>query len=250
MVGRLAAYHQGLFEWHCRTFFRFDRHLSRDELGYLALCFELADAFEERPAGGQENLSYYTYSHRVAGADVNSSRIAYGSMAHAARAAQAAAPVLAAREVAVDGFFFGSPHSTFYGLGWDVLAGHFKVYFHVAPLEALPQERLRALGRVDGGGLRPEGLVSFTYQGGALVEEKVYVYPESPQSLPPGSHHLALMRTSHRGEVAQYDVDDAGAWLDRLNEAGRHIVQAYRGIGEPLDTIAYVDRDHFTLYFP
>lgn len=244
-------YHRRLFEWHQETFGRYD--LAPEEREYLETCFALAEGYEQRADSGYSQYSYYSYSHRVEGSRVNSSRLAYGLLSHASETLAAAVPVLEFRGARVDPFFTRSRHSTFYGLGWDLEEGHFKVYFLVDAAEHLPMASLVRLARI-GGEHRPEVLVSLTFLEGNLFEEKVYRYPvESPgtlTSLPAGSSGRALMSTSRRGVVPQYDVGDPLHWLERLNEQGRAIVTAYASIGETLDTVAWSDPHHFTLYFP
>jgi hypothetical protein len=142
-----------------------------------------------------------------------------------------------------------APGVTFYGLGWDLLAGQFKVYFHARQLEALAGSPVGSLipSEIP---RRSEGLVSFTVSQRQLYEQKVYVYPAAQQGGPGGILHRAVMSTSRRGLVPQYDVSDPAVWMPRLNAVGRRIVQRYADADEALDTIAYTDADHFTLYFP
>lgn len=239
--GPLVNYHRFLFQWHSRHFFRFRAHLSKIEMAYLEGCFALANSFHEVSETGYEDFSYYSYSHRVAGAAVNSSRLAYGSVEHPEEAWEAARPVLAERGLILPDYFH--EQARFYGLGWDVLEEQFKVYFRVTRLGELPVE-LRPL--VEGYDLAehlPEGLASYTYQGGELKERKVYLYPKQDSQ-------GALMLTDKRGAVLQSDVSAPGLWSERLSEVGQRILKLYAERGEDLDTIAFVDRDHYTMYFP
>jgi len=235
----LVHYHRHLFQWHCRKFFRFRRHLSVLEKDYLERCFELAESFSEVSETGYSHFSYYSYSHRVAGTAVNSSRLAYGSVSRPAEAWEAARPVLHERGLTVPAFFLESPVARFYGLGWDILERQFKVYFRVVRLAELPAELLALAGTLEG--KRAEGLVSYTYTEGVLSESKVYLYPADREG-------EAEMVTSERGTVPQYDVGVRADW--DLNAEGQRILKLYQELGEPLDTIAYTDRDHFTVYFP
>lgn len=236
----VVHYHRHLFQWHCRNFFKFRRHLSPCEKDYLESCFALADGYSEVSETGYSHFSYYSYSHRVAGTAVNSSRLAYGSVTRPAQAWEAAVPVLEERGVVVPEFFLRSDVSRFYGLGWDILERQFKVYFRVVKMAALPSELLGLAGSLEG--QREEGLVSYTYTDGALSESKVYLYPLDRVG-------EARMVTSERGTVLQHDLGGANVTLD-LNEEGVRILKTYRELGEPLDTIAWSDRDHFTVYFP
>lgn len=215
----------------------------RAELDYLEACFALARDFQEISDSGFDRFSYYTYSHRVDGDAVNSSRLAYGSVQNPGPALVAAGPVLAARGLAIPGFYLENPDSHFYGLGWDFLEEQFKVYFRVTRLGELPETEARLIEGIVLQEHRPEGLVSFTYTRNQLSESKVYVYPLAEP--------VARMRTDRRGEVQQVDVQAGGAdWLSRLSLPGQRILRLYAERRENLDTIAFEDREHYTLYFP
>lgn len=247
MAGALLHYHRRLFQWHCRQFFRFRRHLSEAEKAYLEVCFELPDDYEEISETGYQHFSYYTYSHRVDGEKVNSSRLAYGSVIHPQPAMQAALPVLAERAIEP----ISDPICRFYGLGWDIDAGQFKVYYRCPDMVRLPDSLHDLTAPYDLGNYRSEGLISFTYQGqNQLCERKVYLYPLDGSDLPSGASGQAAMLTDARGNVPQYDVEESASWEHRLNPTGQQILRLYRSLGEELDTIAYQDPDHFTLYFP
>ena len=58
------------------------------------------------------------------------------------------------------------------------------------------------------------------------------------------------MITDRRGEVSQEDLDPKKAAQHTYNETGTKIIEAYKEIGEKLDTVAYQSSDQFTLYFP
>lgn len=249
-MSQLLNYHRYLFQWHCRKFFRFRRHLSEAEKAYLETCFALATSFREVSDSGYEHFSYYSYSHRVQGEQVNSSRMAYGSVASPEPALQAALPVLRERSLELDPYFLESSHSKFYGLGWDIQEDQFKVYFRVRPVQELPEN----LGHLLEGYLlddhREEGLVSFTYTRNRLSESKIYLYPKSSLNLPAGAQGQASMLSDQRGLVKQYDLSQPDQWAERLNSPGQRILQLYRELDEELDTIQYQDEENYTLYFP
>lgn len=249
-MSQLLSYHRALFQWHCRKFFRFRRHLSQLEKDYLEHCFALADSFREVSDSGYEHFSYYSYSHRVQGEQVNSSRLAYGSVLHPAAALQAALPVMKERQLQLDAYFLESPQSKFYGLGWDVLENQFKVYFRVQPIQQLPNNLAHLLHGYEPQDHRDEGLVSFTYTQNQLSESKVYLYPKNSLNLPPGAQGQASMVSDRRGLVKQYDLSQPDQWAQRLSPPGQKIVQLYLELDEGLDTIQWEDEQNYTLYFP
>ena len=249
-MSQLLNYHRYLFQWHCRKFFRFRRYLSEAEKAYLEVCFALPQSFQEVSDTGYEHFSYYSYSHRVQGEKVNSSRLAYGSVANPAPALQAALPVLQERCLETDAYFLDTTHSKFYGLGWDILEEQFKVYFRVLNVATLPQQLTHLLQGYELEDHRAEGLVSFTYTRNQLSESKIYLYPKSSLNLPPGAQGQASMLSDQRGLVKQYDLSQPEEWAARLSPAGQKILQLYRELDEDLDTIQYQDEENYTLCFP
>ena len=239
----MQSYHRSLFQWHCRHFFRFRRYLSELEKAYLEVCFELPDDFCEISPHGYSGFSYYTYSHRVDGNEVNSSRLAYGSILHSEQAWLAARPVVEERGLQLPEFWSDSSFCHFYGLGWDVQEEQFKVYFRCSDLTRLPAEEQ---GLTQGRLLKDhlsEGLLSWTWTRGEVSEKKVYLYPRARLG-------QATLLSDSRGEVCQQDVEHLGRWWNRLSVPGQQILARYRELNEELDTIAFQDREHYTLYFP
>lgn len=256
---RLVKMHKDLFHWHCETFFPFDQHMSANELAYLDHCFSLSELYPDMPHDtGYEEYSYFTYSHRVKGTRVNSSRMAYGSLPFPAESLASALPILDEQGLLplLDNYFLHSDNSLFYGIGWDFEAGQRKLYFRVLDLAQLPQSQLTELMEqgIPAAERRKEGLVSFTYVEGALYEEKVYTYPH-PETDPmkdlfPGTKGRVVMASSLRGALTQYDVAQPSIWKQRMNETGHAIVAKYAQKGHALDTITMMDQDDYTLYFP
>jgi hypothetical protein len=255
MRPRVAKIHRRFFQWYCQTFYPLRDNLSQTEWEYLEACFQTAETFCEIPSSSSyEEYSYYTYSHRVNGEQVNSSRFAYGTVVNSQKVLPYSLAVIAERELSIDPYFIEDPNSLFYGLGWDFEAGHFKVYFRILDLEQLPHPSLHKLLENIPAERRCEGLVSFTYLGKAVIEEKIYAYPlpclESSGELFPGTKGRTFMATSTRGIITQYDVSTTKLWKQRLNPTGQAIIEKYAKQGYTLDTIAIQDPDNFTLYFP
>lgn len=254
LKNKVQNFHHELFQWHSETFFPFEQKMSAREKQYLDTCFSLAETFLEVPESGYAEFSYYSYSHRIQGDVVNSSRLAYGSVIHHEKALESALPVIEERNVPLDPYFLKDPQSLFYGLGWDFLANHFKIYFRVLDLDQLPQASFQALLEETLPNRRSEGLVSFTFIDQELHEQKVYVYPNLEvgkyDDIFPGTKGRVLMSTSKRGTITQYDVSETKRWSGRVNPRGIQVLKAYAQKGYALDTIALKDKDNFTIYFP
>ena len=253
MNERFERFHKFFFTWHCRNYFNFGQAMSKAERAFIETCFSLAHEEENHDWGEGPHYSYYTYSHRVKGESINSSRLAYGAVAKPEVIVPLAKEIIDERQVEIEPYFFEDDNSKFYLLGWDFEAGHFKVYFRIADLSKLPQQELQELLGKCEHERYDEGLVSFTYvaddedDSSKLHESKVYVYLKS-KNLPPGAYAEAHMITSERGVVPQYDVSED--WRDRLNPTGQHLLDRYEALRQRLDTIAYQDEDNFTIYFP
>lgn len=247
MAGRLSNYHAGLFRWHCLHFFDFESALSKEEHKYLRKCWSLCQSYQEISEGGYRHFSYYTYSHRIQGTSVNSSRLAYGSVSHPTPAFRAAGRVLKHRGIELPDSL--TRQTKFYGLGWDIEKEQFKVYFRALSWPSLDRSFLELAGDQEPGRHREEALLSVTFSGTEMVEKKLYLYPLE-HLLPDGLQGFARMFTDRRGEVSQEDLDPRKVGAHEYNETGRKIIEAYEEIGETLDTVAYRNSEEFTLYFP
>ena len=246
----MSMYHRELFDWHCVNFFDFREALGIRDLRYLKRCFRLPKSYQEVTESGYEHFSFYTYSHRVLGHKVNSSRIAYGSVTYHEEAWMLAKPVLRNRAIKLpDGLVEGN---CFYGLGWDVEAEQFKVYFRSVDWRTLPPAFEDLVEGYDYAEHLTDALLSLTFEGTEIVERKVYLYPKGVDDSPAGISGLARMITDRRGEVRQDNVEPNTEIPYELNALGQKIVALYKEAyeQEDLDTIAYKNKDDFTLYFP
>lgn len=251
MKEKVSQYHRMLFRWHCRNFYPFRKSMSRAERDYLSACFEMLDDYREVSETGFDRFSSFSYSHRVQGDRVNSSRLAFGSVEHPEKAFEAATPVLDERGIELpDSFAGGSELCRFGGIGWDFEDDQFKLYFRWLDLARLPQELASLVSDIDLSEHHPEGLVSFTYVKGQAAESKVYLYPKEGKELPEGVVGEAWMVTDKRGLVHQYDLYYPSNFTRNLNRVGMEIVDKYLKRGQTLDTINYEDENNFTLYFP
>lgn len=247
---KVGLFHRMLFRWHCRNFYPFKKNMTSAERKYLKACFEMFDDFQEVSETGFKKFSSFSYSHRVQGERVNSSRIAYGSVENPEAAQKAAEPVLKQRGIVLPPEVVGSRNARFGGLGWDIEERQFKVYFRWLGLDALPGELAELVKDIELEEHRPECLISYTYVDNQLDESKVYLYPQVERELPEGVANETWMVTSKRGLVHQYDLYYPSNWGGKLNKAGRDIIAKYRTRQQTLDTINYTDENDFTLYFP
>ena len=247
---KVGLFHRMLFRWHCRNFYPFKKRMTSTERRYLKVCFELFDDFQEVSETGFKKFSSFSYSHRVQGEQVNSSRIAYGSVENPEAAQEAAAPVLKERGIVLPSDVVDSENARFGGLGWDIEENQFKVYFRWLGLGALPGELTDLVKDINLEEHRQGCLISYTFLDDTLEESKVYLYPQVERELPEGVANETWMVTSKRGLVHQYDLYYPSNWGARLNKTGRDIVAKYRTRQQTLDTINYTDENDFTLYFP
>ncbi len=254
---QLYKSHRAFHEWYCETFFDFTPHFTALEQEYIEAC---ARHMSEASIAIDATLSYSvaSYSHRVQGDHVNSSRAAFGSYRHAAAIQPLAAAV--ARERGIDPDTVPNMEDLI-GLGWDIEAGHFKFYLYLPKLERIQDAKTKELlAKVGELSRYPLGLISYTYAGQKLIERKVYVALTEAQGNPYVKEmpfrdsilHTNLMVTDERGIVPQMDLDGRFS-ADRLNAAGRSLVERYGSAPVPIgaaDTIAYTSADEFTVYFP
>jgi hypothetical protein len=120
-----------IYKWHCENIYPFNKKLTDIEQKYIKKCIEISyweifrpfyffsDPFIKR-------LSYFTYSHKSEKNNINSSRLAYGSVICPNSIYMYAKEVLKERKIKCeiepnDNYIFG-------GLGWDIQSGYFKIY--------------------------------------------------------------------------------------------------------------------------
>jgi hypothetical protein len=229
--GGIVELQRRLFDWHCEQFFDFRAHLSAGEMEYVELCME--------GSGDRRNVaelySFYSYSHKVDGASgvVDSSRLAYGLL-HGTEAIREAGLALATAK-GMDAAPFEDGNCEFYGLGWDFAAGVDKVYFRYGDFDRL-DGRHRALVEGDGRPFARSGILSFSYRGGRLAEEKVYRFTRHRWR----RNYAVLFSKKRRVEQRNHRKWRRwGGGLGQFSEAARRLIGKYREEqGIDLDTYA------------
>jgi hypothetical protein len=239
-----------LYSLHCQYIFPFHEHLTEKEQDYIRQCIRLSDTemfrfWYARKDPLLHRISSFTYSHEVKGNQVNSGRIAYGLATRPDKIQIYAQDVLNERNIQMP---LESENIRLSGLGWDFGNKTFRVYSRYDDFKKLPRvyQRLAPVGD-----FLPMGIVAWTYnQNNELIETKVYRYPPEPPKTE-GSRYLTVLSSDKRMRVDQYDCTPKQKnWKENVNEAGKRIIEMYERCGYELDTVAFKDRDHFTLYFP
>jgi len=241
---RWIDYQRRLFDWHCERFFDFGSVFTDAEMEYVRLC--MAHSADTRLL--THSLSLFTYSHKVRPrkGDVNSSRMAYGTLCASPIVARAALDVVRGKGLTLASEAFRDPNLTFYGLGWDVRNGIDKVYFLIRDVTRLNEHRQSLIGRAHGP-IRKRGILSFSFNGGAMSEEKVYVFPRRGDL-----RHAAVLCSRLRTVVQRNNSNLLGRKnLDRFSPPSKEIITAYmREMGTIVDTyVLDPDNDEETLYF-
>eukprot|EP01060_Flectonema_neradi_P005519 TRINITY_DN13687_c1_g1_i1.p1 TRINITY_DN13687_c1_g1~~TRINITY_DN13687_c1_g1_i1.p1 ORF type:complete len:367 (+),score=40.55 TRINITY_DN13687_c1_g1_i1:65-1165(+) len=268
----LPDFHRSLLNWHVSNFYPFMDKFSPEYKVYweafLKNCsLDWQTTFMQQ-LEKEYFLSAYTYSHRIKGDKINSSRISFGaSSPPPSYLVKAAADVLESEKITLpepyadlDGKF------KFYGLGWDFATNHLKLYHHGESSD-LPDElkakaaSARSLVTDD---YEPHCLVAFTYKGNELVEQKLYLYVTEmahiKDPLPTGTLNAACVLTAgqlDRGTFWQLDVThtrapkfDCPEWTPRFGERALEVYNKYYNRSMRLDTLGYAAPDDLTMYFP
>ena len=133
-------------------------------------------------------MSSYTYSHRIKGNKIDSSRFRLGTTSQGEILEPFSFRVFESRGIKGLDILIKDYNLTYVGIGWDISVNQFKVYLMYEDILKLPEDLkiltssvLSSEGRLNA--LLPYGLISFTYDisvnPAILYEKKVYVYPKS-----------------------------------------------------------------------
>lgn len=242
--------HRDLFHWHCQKFFPFDRFLHLSEYEYLERCFQLSEDSDER-ISRYRPYSYFSYSHRVQGREVNSSRLSFGSFEHPGEVWQAAQFVLDYRGIQIPFEPTEQSGISFFGLGWDCIADRFKVYFRVQDWKEIPLSSVHDQWEGLSASCEPGGLLELRYTKNRRLEEKVYGFPRldkaSQTSL---SSSGLLMLPAQHGMMKRYDSLELREWLPQLNPQGQRIVRMYQTYGEVIRCLYMKSVNDFVICLP
>ena len=269
----LPDFHRALLNWHVGTFFQplYDNFSDEYKVYWEAFLRNCSIDWQTTFMQQLEKeyfLSAYTYSHRIKGDKVNSTRISYGAASPPPEyLVKAAEDVLKAEKVELPEPFNNLQGKfKFYGLGWDYATSHLKTYHHGESID-LPEElkKSAASGRkLVTNDYDPHCLVAFTYNGSEMLEQKLYLYATEmehiKEPLPTGTLNAACVLTAgalNRGTFWQLDVThtrgpqfDSPEWVPRFGEKASEIYKKYYNTSMRLDTLGYAGPDDLTMYFP
>ena len=259
-VGQLRASTPGeyLFNWYCTHFYDFRAQLPSADLNFIEQTLDLEGNLwtYDVDAGNDFIYSLITFSHRISGTHVNSTRVAMASIKNAAKLQPAIADVLDRNGVNPD-TLPDFEHAI--GLGWDQAEGHLKAYFYLPDITATQDSDIASLIDLVGHeAYYPMGLTSFTLKTDepGLFEKKLYLgmqerIPDHVRDYPFAEQivHTNYMVTTRRGIVPQVDLSQPFN-TQQLTEPGRAIAAKYARLKESVDTVTYNDDKSYTLYFP
>lgn len=254
-------YMKKFHEFYCQNYFNFDKHMSAQEKEFIKHRLMEPDSWWVQVSPSVE-LSTITYSQRIQGAKVNSSRIGCGSLLPKDTSQKMAREICKTRGIKLAELKDqGSP----LGLAWDFEEDLFKVYFFESNLKQQPDPSLKTLlSQVANYELQTFGIRSYSFKGGKIVERKIYAplkavdkmeqiaKDKSLLAMKNKIQHINLMVTDHRGVVPQYDVK-FGEALDNnvFNAQGQKIIaELDRKLALKMDTLSYNNKDEFTFYYP
>jgi tetratricopeptide (TPR) repeat protein len=286
----MELFQRTLFNWYNNRWYNVHAELLPEDIEYIEFfCRMYGKEFRAFNLDGSwtgNRMSSYTYSHTLAVGDdyVESSRFRFGTVKYFEEFWSVGEKALLARGITLNPYYLeglGKGKFSFYGLGWDVEKGLFKVYLMFHDYKAIPKRiRDHAETGVESLCLK-HGLVSFTYKNNSLMiaqesdieigkydasvsaaqiaEEKVYVYPKKVKQakdagleVPSYTGTLALMFSSTRGMISLYDLERCRlcAWRSQFPPEGLEVADAWSNVGLPLETISYQSSTEYSMYFP
>lgn len=242
-----------LYAFFRREFFNFDTHFSAKERLFAEECMKRNNLEWARVFNDDFSYSLFSFSHRVSGASLNSSRVSFGAEEpeplHALMAEVLKEWGTSAKAVPL--------FEQTFGLGWDIIEGIRKTYIWLDDVYNVPDEELaRMIEPVIARDVYPQCLASVSIENGQISEKKVYVAlrdrtPPEVQDWPflDAVSHTNFMVTSERGVVPQVDLK-APLDVSHFNPIAAQLVECYASIDIQIDTVAYQDRDNYVLYVP
>lgn len=248
-------------EFYCQNYFNFDKHMTAQEKEFIKHRLMEPDSWWVQVSPSVE-LSTITYSQRIQGAKVNSSRIGCGSLLPQDASQKMARDICKSRGIKLAELKDqGSP----LGLAWDFEEDLFKVYFFESNLKQQPDSSLKTLfSQIANYEVQAFGMRSYSFKGGKIVERKIYAPLKSVDKMGQVTkdksllamknkiQHINLMVTDHRGVVPQYDVK-FGEALDNnvFNAQGQKIIaELDQKLALKVDTLSYLNKDEFAFYYP
>jgi hypothetical protein len=246
---------KGLHQWHCTTYFPWDRELSLQENEFINACISSMDDWQCH-VEGDFWYSNFSYSHRNKKGNLNHGRMFYGNVSHPEKIAVHAKRVLQYRDISLN--TSGNLKDRIVALGWDMESDHFKIYALYSSPEEIFDSEIRALAETHREWYLGNPIVAgYTYKNNKLVEKKAYLaLPASaakelaPESIREDVIFGNAMISSSRGLVPQLDVKGAALSENLLTKDGKSIITSYeKKWGLTLDTLS-LDDTGWTLYFP
>ena len=240
---RFVNFNKKVHQWHCDHVYPFNEKLTEKENKYINECismsyWELLRPFYAISDPFIKRLSYFTYSHRITNGNLNSSRIAYGSVINPGKAYLLALDVLKEKKIKCE--IIPDNNIIFGGLGWDISSGHFKVYFRFINHKNLSIFYKKLLPKMDN--KCESGIISITYDVNSnVLERKIYFYPKDMM--------VAELKSKFR-EDTQQDCRGDEEWGLKMNKTGKKVLRLYKKSGYKLDAITFKDRMNYTMYFP
>ncbi len=247
----LIIFQKKFYRWYCIHFFNFDKYLNDFEKDYINFCINISFLeilrilyFNDQLSN---KLSFFTYSHSIENKNINSGRLSYGSTILDKYLYQKAKPILKLRNIKLP--LLLNNNLKFYGLGWDFGKETFRIYLRFYNFNLLSKKYQKLSYQQYN--LLNTGLIAWTYnKNNKLIETKIYRYPKDILS-EEGSHNMVVLSSDMRKYVRQYDINHKDKiWKKRINNSGKNIIKIYEKDGYYVDTIAYHNKNRYTLYFP
>ncbi len=261
-----SSYYKAIFsryhDWYKDTYFNFDKHLNSKEREYVATCQSLIPDWKYK-VNQNVSLSYLTYSHRVKGLKVNSSRLACGIISNKELQNQML-KIIKQRDIKLPQ---GISSEYLVGLGWDFESDFFKYYYYFPSIQSLNQRQrdfIKKQSKQSFNNIHSMAIYSKTYKGNKEHEEKIYLYLKNKDYSKSISYpkkdikNITAMITDKRGVVPQYDFikdeRDSNNHFNKLfNIKGQSIVREneeyMRHARHGSYTVNYKNPNDFTLYF-
>lgn len=229
----------------------FDTHASKLKTKFIDSAIKITDK-NHYSFDGKLFYSSYTTSHKFVNGIRTNDRLAIGSFTNEKEMNHLISENFSLNQSEAN-YFSANPVT---GVGWDSQDSVLKLYSFEKNLKQsnIPQVK-ELLALVNKDEFENHGILAVNVENDKS-EFKIYLVPQANRKINhsdiPFQNQIIgtnYLLSTTRSIIRQFDLRSNADISQYICQSGNEIIELYRKIDCPLDTISYVDENNFTLYF-